>query len=66
MLDKLLTGIWWNNIINIQTKCTKYITNTINIFIGTEDQKHFIDEYQEHCDVIQKLNDTEKWGMGNR
>ena len=28
----------------------------INIFIGLEDQEHFINEYQEHCDIIQKKN----------
>lgn len=33
----------------------------INIFIGLEDHKHFINEYQEQCDVIQKLIDAEKW-----
>ena len=33
----------------------------INIFIGTEDEKHLINEYKEHCDVIQKLIHDEKW-----
>ena len=26
----------------------------MNIFIGVEDQKHFIYKQKEHCDVIQK------------
>ena len=33
----------------------------INIFIGTEDEKHLINEYKEHCYVIQKLIHDEKW-----
>ena len=33
----------------------------INGFSGLEDQKYFIYEYQEHCDVIQKLIHVEKW-----
>ena len=39
----------------------EYSTSTINIFIGLKDQQHFINEYQEHCDVIQKLIYVEKW-----
>ena len=33
----------------------------INSFIRPVDQKHFINEYQEHCDVIQNLNHVEEW-----
>ena len=33
----------------------------MNVFIGLEDQKHFINEYQEHCDVIEKLIHSVKW-----
>ena len=32
-----------------------------NIFILLEGQKHFINDYQEHFNVIQKLNHTGKW-----
>ena len=32
-----------------------------DIFVGLEDQKHFINEYQEYCDVIQKLLHAGKW-----
>ena len=32
----------------------------INIFNGLENQKYFMNEYQQHCDVIQKLNHMEK------
>ena len=37
----------------------------MNVFIGLEDQKHFINEYQEHCDVIEKLIHWGKMGVGN-
>ena len=39
----------------------KYSTDKINIFIGLEDQKHFINEHQEYWDVILKLNHARKW-----
>ena len=39
----------------------KYSPNKINMFIGLQDQKHFINEYKEHCDIIKKLNHVEKW-----
>ena len=33
----------------------------MNISIGLEDQKHFINKYQEPCDAPKKLNHAEKW-----
>ena len=35
----------------------------INNFIRLEDQKHFINEYQEHFDKIQNLNHAQKWSL---
>ena len=33
----------------------------MNISIGLDDQKHFINEYQGHYDATQKLYHAEKW-----
>ena len=58
--DISLKGNWYLVEYDQQySKCTKY-----NIFIGLEDRKYLINEYQQHCDMIKKLIHAEKRVLG--